>query len=115
VAAPVAIKIARVPDSELSSWPCGTALGFVFEPVAQRFRVPVKLELPHDDPSGEVMCETSGGERHVERFDTKPGRKPFAQGIEAGAPMHQSARGLAPPRRREEGVQDDGGRVRHGR
>ena len=75
--APTKLEIKRVPDSELSSWPRGTALGFVFAPAATRFKVPVKLELPHVDVSGEVMCETTGGERHVERFDTKPGPKPF--------------------------------------
>lgn len=74
---PTKLEIKRVPDSELSSWPRGTALGFVFEPAATRFKVPAKLELPHVDVSGEVMCETTGGERHVERFDTKPGPKPF--------------------------------------
>jgi hypothetical protein len=74
---PVKITVKRVPDEELTSWPHGTALGFVFEPAATRFPVPVKLELPHVDVSGEVMCETTGGERHLERFDTKPGPKPF--------------------------------------
>jgi hypothetical protein len=73
----VALSIKRVPDAELSTFPPGTALGFVFEPAATRFKTPVKLELPHFDVSGEVMCEMTGGERQIERFDTKPGPKPF--------------------------------------
>jgi hypothetical protein len=77
LSADVAMTIKRVPDAELPSWPRGTALGFVFEPAATRFKTPVKLELPHFDVSGEVMCEMTGGERQIERFDTKPGPKPF--------------------------------------
>jgi hypothetical protein len=71
------LKIARASEADLASWPRGTMLGFSFEPVDKRFRVPATIELPHVDPEGEVMCQNGSGERRHERFGSSYASGPF--------------------------------------
>ena len=58
-----AFKITRVTGDALADWPRGTKLGFAFEPANERFRVPVTLKLPHPEGDGEVVCQSSDGDR----------------------------------------------------
>ena len=65
-------KITRVTGDALADWPRGTKLGFAFEPPNERFRVPVTLKLPHPEGEGEVVCQSSDGDRVTFQFEAMP-------------------------------------------
>ncbi len=69
--------IAAVRGEALKDWPRGTALGFVFTPAGERFRVPATIALPHADGGGEIVCENQPGDRQQTQFDGTLDGKPL--------------------------------------
>jgi len=58
-----AYSILKLTGASLADWPKGTAVGFVFEPAGQSFRIPALIELPNDGVRSEAMCESVSGDR----------------------------------------------------
>jgi hypothetical protein len=66
-------SIMRVTGADLAGWPQGTAVGFVFEPAGQQFRIPVLIELPNDGVHAEAMCQATSGDRMMVPSDASEG------------------------------------------